>query len=143
MMKVTTKHGYEPRNSVSSAFVYFAPALSNVEGLFVVNVSASAMSCKNQTRSNQIRLNPTKLNHIFFRETACRGYWRGVAGGIGSLFVFAVKNSCLQNFDSFFSDNSLLFPVINRSVFLKALYFNMMQMLFFLGAGRWQGLNRE
>ena len=39
-------------------FVYLAP--------FVVNVSAPVMSCKNQSKSNQIRLNPTKSNHYFF-----------------------------------------------------------------------------
>ena len=73
---------------------------------FVVNVSAGAISCRNQSKSNQIKPNPTKSNHYFFSgKTACRGCWHGVAGGVGSLFVFAVKNSCLQNFDSFFSDN--------------------------------------
>jgi hypothetical protein len=31
-------------------------------------VQRSAMSCRNQSKSNQIRLNPTKSNHYFFRE---------------------------------------------------------------------------
>jgi hypothetical protein len=55
----TTKHGYKPRNSVLSDFVYFAH--------FVVKISESAMSCKNQSKSNQIKPNPTKSNHYFFR----------------------------------------------------------------------------
>ena len=48
-------------------FVYLAP--------FVVNVSAPAIGCKNQSKSNQIRPNPTKSNHYFFEGRMAFSRW--------------------------------------------------------------------
>ena len=72
-----TKHGCERRRGVSSRFalgkmdgeaIVQSVSLFAILACFVVDVSASVLRCRNQSKSNRIKPNPTKSNHYFFWE---------------------------------------------------------------------------